>query len=187
MGPNYSTVFHDVVTGDNSVYCTSGTPNCQPVTAVNTNYLSGYNAGTGYDEASGLGSVDAIQMIGKWAGTSLTATASSLQLNSATTALNIAHGQSVAVSDAVSGSGGTPSGNIALVDSLSPASRPNAEGIASFPLSSGTASGTTTSLPGGTYSVSAHYGGDSTFAQSDSNAILVTVAPESSTTTPRSH
>ncbi len=179
----YSLVFHDVVTGDNSVLCQSGSPNCEAVNVVNTYYLSGYNAATGYDEASGLGSVDAGQMTNFWASVGFTATTSSLQLNGAATALNITHGQSVAVSDAVSGSSGTPSGNIALVDNLSPASQPNLEGIATFPLSSGAASGTTTALPGGTYQVTAHYGGDSTFAQSVSNAIPVTVAPESSSTT----
>ena len=179
----YSTVFHDVVTGDNSVLCKSATPNCQSVTEVNTYYVSGFNAGIGYDEASGLGSVDAGQMTGNWASASFAATTSSLQLNGTTTAFNITHGQSVTVSDAVSGSSGTPSGNIVLVDNLSPASRPNVEGIASFALSSGKASGTTSSLPGGTYQVSAHYGGDSTFAESDSNAISVTVGAESSTTT----
>jgi hypothetical protein len=51
-----------------------------------------------------------------------------------------------------------------------------------FALSGGTASGTTTYLPGGSYKVSAHYGGDSTFAQSDSNSIAVTVGAESSST-----
>ncbi len=179
---NYSTVFHDVVTGDISVVCTSGTPDCTPVTAPSTYFLSGYNAATGYDPATGLGSVDAAQMMGDWGSASFTATTSSLQLNGATTALNITHGQSVAVSAAVNSTSGTPTGNIALVDNLSPASRPNAESIASFALASGSVSGTTTSLPGGTYQVSAHYGGDGTFAKSDSNAIPVTVAPESSTT-----
>lgn len=179
----YSTVFHDVITGDNSVLCKSGTPDCQPVTIVNTNYISGCNAATGYDQASGLGSVDAARMTLNWASAIFGATFSSLQLNGATTALNITHGQSVAVSAAVTSAGGTPSGSIALVDNLSPASSTNAVGIASYALSSGKASGTTTSLPGGSYQISAHYGGDSTFAESDSNAIPVTVAAESSTTT----
>jgi len=180
---DYSTVFHDVVTGDNSVECNTGTPNCKAVTDVNTYYLSGYNAASGYDEASGLGSVDASQLASNWESASFNPTTSSLQLNGATTALNITHGQSVSVNAKVSSTGGTPSGNVALVDSLSPANRPNVEGIADFSLSAGSVSGTTDSLPGGTYNVSAHYGGSNTFAESDSNTIPVTVAAESSTTT----
>jgi hypothetical protein len=179
---NYSTVFHDVTTGDNSVNCASGSPNC----SFNTTgyyFMTGYNAGTGYDQASGLGSADVAKMISDWTSATFTPTTSSLKLNGGTAALNITHGQSVTVADSVTGTGGTPAGNIALVDTLSPANNPNSEGFADFALASGSASGTTNALPGGTYSVSAHYGGSSTFGQSDSNAIAVTVAPESSTTT----
>lgn len=177
----YSTVFHDITSGDNSVNCTGGTPGCGLDTA-GYYFMTGYNATTGYDLASGLGSVDASQLLSNWAGAGLVATNSALQLNGATTALSITHGQSVAVSASVAGTGGTPSGNVALVDSLSPASQPNSEGITNFALAAGSASGATNSLPGGAYSVSTHYGGSSTFAASDSNAIPVSVAPEGSTT-----
>jgi polyisoprenoid-binding protein YceI len=178
---NYATVFHDVTTGDNSVNCSSGSSGCS-LNTIGYDFMTGYNAATGFDPASGLGSVDAGEMLSNWTGVTFTATSSSLQLNGGTAALNITHGQSVSVADSVTSTGGTPTGNIALVDSLSPASNPDREGIADFTLASGSASGTTNSLPGGTYSVSAHYGGSNTFAQSDSNAINVTVAPESSTT-----
>jgi hypothetical protein len=175
----YSTVFHDITVGNNSVFCYHGTPDC----AANTGgyyYMTGYNTAVGYDEASGLGSVDASQLLSNWGSAGLTATTSSLTLNGGTTALNITHGASVTVSDTVTGSA---TGDIALVDNISPATLPNNDSIGSFSLTSGSASGTTNSLPGGSYNVSAHYGGSSTLAQSDSNAIAVTVAPESSTTT----
>ncbi len=178
---HYNTVFHDIQTGNNSVACTSGTPGC----AANTggyDFMTGYNAGVGFDETSGLGSVDVSQMVGNWAGAGLIATSASLTLNGSTAALNIAHGTSVAVNVGVTGSGGTPAGVAALVDSINPATVPNSGSIGSFPLSSGTATGTTDSLPGGTYNVSAHYGGSQTFASSDSNAIPITVSAESSTT-----
>ena len=178
---NYSTVFHDVATGDNSVNCQIGSPNCS-INAAGFSFLTGYDAATGYDLASGLGSVDAAQMLTSWSSVTFTATTSSLQLNGGTAALNITHGQSVTVADSVTSTGGTPAGTIALVDSLSPANNPNSEGFAGFTLASGSATGTTTALPGGSYNVSAHYGGSSTFGQSDSNSIPVTVAAESSTT-----
>jgi hypothetical protein len=180
-GSKYSTVFHDVTAGDNSVNCQAASSGC---VLNNSSYyfLAGYNATTGYDQASGLGSVDASQLLTNWANAGLVATNSALQLNGATSALSITHGQSVSVSASVAGAGGSPSGNIALVDSLSPAIQPNSEGITEFTLTGGSASGTTNSLPGGTYQASAHYGGSSIFAASDSNSIPVTVGAESSTT-----
>jgi subtilase family serine protease len=179
---SYSTVFHDITTGDNSVNCEIINGGCSEDTA-GYYFMNGYNATVGYDMASGLGSVNASQMVSNWASPGFNATTSSLQLNGATAPLSITHGQSVAVNSSVTSASGTPSGNIALVDNLTPANLPNSEGIGDFTLSSGSVSGTTNSLPGGTYQVSAHYGGSGTFAQSDSNAISVTVGPESSNTT----
>jgi subtilase family serine protease len=48
-------VFHDVTTGNNIVACTSGTTGC-PATAP---FQYGFSAGAGYDQVTGLGSVDA--------------------------------------------------------------------------------------------------------------------------------
>jgi hypothetical protein len=181
---SYSSVFHDVITGDNSVFCTLNSPNCQVISAsLYEYYLSGYNASTGYDTASGLGSVNAAEMESSWSSPGFAATSSAFDLNGSAAALTITHGQSVSVGDTVTSASGTPFGEVELVDNLSPATRPNAEGIATFALSGGAVAGTTTSLPGGSYQVSAHYSGSSTFAQSGSNAIAVTVNPESSTTT----
>ncbi|MGA2170635.1 MAG: Ig-like domain repeat protein [Terracidiphilus sp.] len=177
----YSTVFHDVTVGDNSVNCYTNNGGCA-LNLAGYYFMTGYNAATGYDMASGLGSVNASQMVSNWAGPTFAATSSSLQLNGATTALSITHGQSVAVTASVTASSGTPTGDIALVDSISPALLPNNEAITDFTLSGGTVSGATNALVGGSYKVSAHYGGSSTDAQSDSNAIPVTVAPETSTT-----
>jgi len=49
-----SAVFHDVTTGNNIVPCTSGSPSC-PTSAP---LQFGFSAGTGYDQVTGLGSVD---------------------------------------------------------------------------------------------------------------------------------
>jgi hypothetical protein len=51
----YASAFHDITTGNNEVPCASGSPNCP----TSGNLVIGYAAGTGYDQASGLGSVDA--------------------------------------------------------------------------------------------------------------------------------
>ena len=56
---------------------------------------------------------------------------------------------------------GTPTGEVALISSTG-------FGVASFLLTNGTVAGTTGDLPGGSYTVTAHYPGDATFSASDS-------------------
>jgi hypothetical protein len=178
----YSTVFHDVTTGNNSVPCAVASTVC----AENLNlayFMTGYNAGTGYDEASGLGSVDASQLLSNWSSAGLTATTSSLTLNGGTAALTLTHGAQVMVNVGVSAGGTTATGDVALVDNINPATLPNNDALGSVSLLGGSGNGITNSLPGGSYNVSAHYGGSNTLAESDSNAIPVTVSPESSSTT----
>jgi len=51
--------FHDVTVGDSIVPCAKGTPNC-------TTGQFGYSAAPGYDLATGLGSVDAYNLVTQW-------------------------------------------------------------------------------------------------------------------------
>lgn len=52
-------IFHDIAAGDNAVPCVPGSPDC-------TNGQLGYTAGPGYDRVTGLGSIDAFQLIHQW-------------------------------------------------------------------------------------------------------------------------
>jgi uncharacterized protein (TIGR03437 family) len=54
-------VFHDIVDGDNTSPCASGTPQC-------VNGSAGNQAGAGYDSVTGLGSVDAYNLVHQWSG-----------------------------------------------------------------------------------------------------------------------
>jgi hypothetical protein len=54
--------FHDAATGNNIVPCTSGTTGC-PATSP---FQYGFTAGTGYDQVTGLGSVDADALAVAW-------------------------------------------------------------------------------------------------------------------------
>lgn len=51
--------FHDITAGNNIVPCAMGTPDC-------TTGSFGYNAGPGYDMVTGLGSVDAANLVNSW-------------------------------------------------------------------------------------------------------------------------
>lgn len=55
-------IFHDITVGDNIVPCAAGTPNCN-----NGNF--GLSARVGYDDATGLGSIDANALVHGWTGT----------------------------------------------------------------------------------------------------------------------
>jgi hypothetical protein len=53
--------FHDITTGDNIVPCRGGTPDCQ-----SPPYQYGYTCGPGYDMVTGLGSIDAANLVNAW-------------------------------------------------------------------------------------------------------------------------
>jgi subtilase family serine protease len=53
--------FHDITSGNNQVPCTEASPDCP------TGGVIGYSAGTGYDQVTGLGSIDALNLINEWA------------------------------------------------------------------------------------------------------------------------
>lgn len=64
-GNNGQKIFHDVIVGNIAVPCYQGTDKCTLNSAGNY-YLSGYDTAAGYDLATGLGSVDAAQLVANW-------------------------------------------------------------------------------------------------------------------------
>lgn len=66
-GPAGSCVFNDVTSGTNAMPCLKSSPNC---TVSNSSdlfgILSGFSAGSGYDLATGLGSVNAANLVNDW-------------------------------------------------------------------------------------------------------------------------
>jgi len=59
LAQNTTDVFHDITVGNTIVPCQIGTPQC-------TTGFFGFNAGPGYDLATGLGSVDAYHLVTEW-------------------------------------------------------------------------------------------------------------------------
>jgi hypothetical protein len=161
--PSGSCIFYDTTVGNNYV---PGLPTPQK-----------YQAGTGYDEATGLGSVNVNNLVTKWSSVTFNPTTTTLTLNPKT---GITHGQSVQVSATVASKNGgpTPTGDVSLIGVTSSGQI----GVDWSNLTAGSATGTTQRLPGGTYPIHAHYSGSSTYGGSDSVPVTVTVNPESSTT-----
>jgi large repetitive protein len=159
-----SCVFNDITTGNNNV------PG-----------LVGFNAGTGFDLTTGLGSVDAKNLVNGWP-TGLTATITSIT-TSMGASVNITHGQSVTLTGQVqkSPSGTGPTGTIAFVtDKAGPQGGFLTVGAGNLSGTPAAFIASFNNLPGGTYNLSAHYPGDGTFAASNSAGIPVTVAKENS-------
>ena len=176
-GSNAASVFHDITVGNNSVPCTASTPDCSKNTAGN-DFLTGYNTGTGYDLATGLGSVDVTQLVTHWSSAVGTAPATvSVTLSSSA----ITTSQTLTVTGSVTGSSGTPTGTVTLTSGTYTSS--------AVTLSSGSYSITVPagSLKAGTDTITVNYSGDSTYAAASAKAsITVTALTPSVTVTPAS-
>jgi hypothetical protein len=123
--------------------------------------------------ASGLGSVNAANLLANWG--KVTFQGSSTTLTDSTT--RITHGQPITLNVSVTatdGGGSTPSGEFALITN-----KYGAVGQGTLD-PRGSFSGAFNNLPGGTYALTAQYGGDGIFGGSTSAPVKLTVTPEDS-------
>jgi hypothetical protein len=167
-------VYHDITKGDNKVPDTNG------------QYTVGYAAGTGYDLATGLGSFDANALVNNWQTAAKAAgSTTTLALGTGQT-FPVLHGTPITFNITVkcSGSGACASATGLVTLQATDASGNVADaGVAQ--LKAGTPSSvtfSTTTVPGGTYNVTARYSGDGTYYSSTSSSVSVTVTPEPSQT-----
>jgi hypothetical protein len=168
--------FNDITLGNNSV------PD-----------VTGYTASTGYDLASGLGSVDANNLVTNWnsAAASFHGSETTLATNPGGSSISISHGQSVTFDVTVQKLTGdttaqAPAGAVSLI--AQGGTLRSTVGVTAATLSGSSNPSTTgnfsaNNLPGGSYNLEASFPGDGFFAGSFSNTIPVTVSPENTTTT----
>jgi hypothetical protein len=171
--------FHDITLGGNWDICIQGEQYCTlNVAGLGTGYSEStvYAAGTGYDQASGLGSVDATQLVKNWNAISFASTSTALQVSP----LIAQHGTNINVIAKVTPSlgSGTPVGAVSL---LTDSTLPSNKSQTAVTLSNGVASTSLNDLPGGTYQLTARYGGDGVFASSTSSPQTLRITPENST------
>jgi hypothetical protein len=161
-----SGVFHDVTTGNNIIPCQTGTANC-------TNGQFGFTAGVGYDLVTGLGSVDAYNLITAWAGIPVASTTTTLSAKPAT----ISPGGSTVLTATVQAVSGTrtPTGQVSFTLG------DNFLGAATLSGSGGTATASITVFGGqllaASNPVQAFYPGSPTFSSSSATATLTLGAP----------
>ena len=169
--------FRDITLGDNLICGTSG---CSTSPAK-----MGWSAGTGYDLASGLGSPNAYNLATQWSSVVFNSTATTLGLSQTS---GISQGTPVTISGTVAPSfgSGTPTGDVAFIlssgsvgqtlDISGDANNGAFNGHTAFAtLSNGSYSATLSNLPGGSYTVTARYAGDGTYASSLSTPVPISV------------
>ena len=159
MAQPHPGVFHDITTGDNIVPCKIGTPDC-------TTGRYGYTATAGWDPATGLGSLDVNNFVLKWSGNSSTPTVTSTTVAvTANPSVISATASTVLLAVVKPDSGSTlPGGPVYF--SVGQTSL----GYADLATSGGTASASITvkgsQLASGANTITAFYGGASTFLSS---------------------
>jgi len=154
----YAAAFHDVTSGNNN--CTSGSAACGTTT-------TGFSAGTGYDEVTGLGSLDLNAVAGFWpanTGTSAALATTSTAVTAAPTSTNA--GVNVTFTISVTGGSTTPTGSVTLQVDGGTAWGTGGTTPAVQTLSGGALQFTTTFSTAGTHDVVAQYAGDTTHAPS---------------------
>jgi hypothetical protein len=176
-------VFHDVTIGSNNAPCEpnlSPSVECIEDATGGTYSIGGWSATPGYDMASGLGSVDAYQLVKNW--NKVTFNNSSTQLFA--TSRRLQHGEPVTLATVVTGDGSRakPTGNVALISSLPQYA---STGLGLIPLDlTGSGTITTNQLPGGTYQLTGLYAGDSQYNGSESTPLTLHISPEPSVVQP---
>ena len=165
----YASAFHDITTGNNQVPCTTGSPNCPS----GNNPVIGYIAGTGYDQTTGLGSVDANNLA--------TAAAALVAATGTKTTLAVTPGTSLAIGESATFTATVtpntlstaPTGTVTfIVDGLAKTA-PTLSTASPF-----TATYTTNFAASGTHTVYVTYSGDSTYTQSTSTILSVRVVSQ---------
>jgi len=167
-GPTYTSVFHDITTGNNSIPCAQGTLNCPTGSPI------GFNATTGYDQASGIGTIDVSKLINGWSSVVPTGTGSTIgaaiSTTSVTTTANlcgISTGGTLPLTVTVTGttSGIPPTGTVQiLVDNQVLTSQSLGSGTGTSV--SVTISLNTSTITSGGHVISAVYSGDGSYAGS---------------------
>jgi subtilase family serine protease len=165
----YSSAFHDITSGSNK--CTAGSSYCSSAGASN------YAAGTGYDQASGLGSIDFYNLLSAWPTSSSSPAQSTTTLSAATSTPSSGASDTITitVASASSSATATPTGTLTIaVDGTTQTS--------SLALSNGSATYGFSSTATGSHTITATYSGDSTYAASNSSIVVTVVSASGSFT-----
>jgi subtilase family serine protease len=164
----YNSAFHDITSGGNQ--CPAGASYCSTAGA------SEYPATTGYDAASGLGSIDLFNLVSAWPGSSTLATSkTTLVAATLTPAPGAGDAITITVTSGSSSSTATPAGTVTI----------SVDGTAQSPaltLVNGSATYTFSSAVVGSHTITAAYSGNTTYATSTGSLVVTVITVASKTT-----
>jgi hypothetical protein len=179
--------FNDIDAGkftpgyNNATPCLAGSPNCTVSHSGDSiGILSGNYAGTGYDLATGLGSLNVANVVNNWTSAVIGTSAATVTVAPTPTSITVNQSLSVVVTVASATSGGTtPTGNVTLSSgTYTSGTQALSSGAYTFTVPAG-------SLSGGTDTLTVNYAGDSTYAaNSGSASVTVTLLTPTVTATP---
>jgi len=160
----YASAFHDITAGDND--CRAGSANCSGTI--------GFSAGTGYDQATGLGTIDLYNLANAWpasTGATLTGTTTTVSASNPSPVVGATDTFTITV---VSASGTTvPTGTVNITIDSGTAITGNtltANGTLTYSTSFSTA---------GSHTIIAAYSGDATHSASTGTASVIATAVSS--------
>ena len=161
----YASAFHDITSGNND--CTAGAGFCSST--------AGFSAGTGYDQVTGLGSINVNNLATAWTastGPLRTSTTTTITASNTAPLVNASDNFTISVTSA----SGTPTGSVTLtVDSNAP--------ITETLAANGTYVYTTSFTTTGAHTIVAAYAGNSTYAASTGTVTINVGAVSSGTGT----
>jgi hypothetical protein len=160
----YSSAFHDVVQGNNN--CTAGTTYCGTTT-------TGFTAAAGYDQATGLGSVDLANLVSVWPANTAPLLATTTSLSAASNTPDTSANDVVTIKVAEAGGSGVPTGTVNLsIDGGGTQYNNNGSTQSVAIDNSGSATYTANFATSGPHTIVARYAGDATHAPSTGSVVL---------------
>lgn len=162
--------FNDIDTGTIAMACAAGSPACTLAASGNAyGELNGFGAVVGYDQATGLGSLNVANVVNAWPASVGTATAT-VAVSASPSTITAAQGTTVTVT--VTGGSGTPTGNVQLTSgTFTSATKSLSSGTVTFAITAG-------QLAVGVDTVKASYLGDGTYAAANkTTTVTVTALP----------
>jgi len=167
------TTIHDITVGNNIVPCASGSTGCKTGSF-------GYSAGTGYDLVTGLGSVDAYNLVTLWTSLPAAVGTTTTLAASPTSLASTGSTQLTATVTPVSGTN-PPTGTVTFT--LGSTTLGTAAVVASGSKGAATLTVKGSSLATGSNSITASYAASGNFANSTASATVTLTAPAVATTT----
>ncbi|MGP0071535.1 MAG: protease pro-enzyme activation domain-containing protein [Bryobacteraceae bacterium] len=165
--------FHDITQGNNIVQCSGGF-------GCNGGYM-GFSAGPGYDLVTGLGSVDAANLINQWSASGgTTASGVAVTVTANPSSLTIAGSTTLTATVTASGSA-TPSGSVSFVSSSTSVTGTTTLGSATLAAGGNSATASLqvygSQLTVGSDTITAVYAGDSSLNSGSGSVILTVTQP----------